>query len=77
MWCQFLALNRYVSADENSHNCCHQVHFQGCRYAISALDGPGKCFRVPGKVLEFFTTKRVGTLHMCVACHEVINCSYM
>jgi len=32
-WCrwQFLAPNRHVSADKNSHNCCHQVRFLGCR----------------------------------------------
>jgi len=29
----FLASNRHVSADENSHDsCCHQVRFLGCRY---------------------------------------------
>jgi len=38
-WCrwQFLASNRHVSADENSHNCCHQVRFLGCRYAKNAF----------------------------------------
>ena len=25
--------NRRVSADENSHNCYHQVRFMDCRYA--------------------------------------------
>jgi len=82
-----------VSEDENSHNCCHQVRFLGCRYAKNAfalprtlLDSlerslrplaavsryiytllaydrvPEKCFWRPGKVLELFVTKRVGTL---------------
>ena len=32
-------------------NCC-----------LSLRRGPGKCFSGPGKVLEFFVTKRVGTL---------------
>ena len=38
-WCrwQLLASNRHVSADENSHNCCHQVCFLGGRYAKNAF----------------------------------------
>jgi len=28
-----LASNSHASADENSHNCCLQVHFLSCRYA--------------------------------------------
>jgi len=29
---QLLVSNRHVYADENSHNCCHQVRYLGCRY---------------------------------------------
>jgi len=38
-WCtwQFLVSNRHVYADENSHNCIHQVRFLVCRYAKNAL----------------------------------------
>ena len=38
-WCllQFLASNRHISADENSHNYCHQVGFLGCRCAKNAF----------------------------------------
>ena len=100
MWTAVLASNRHVYANDNSHNCCHQVRFLGCRYAKNAFmaealprtplgeltvvprspscclslylkidilqQGPGKCFWVlesTGKVLEFFITKRLGTLH--------------
>jgi len=34
---QFLASNRHVSADEDSHNCCHNVRFLSCRYAKRLL----------------------------------------
>jgi len=34
---QFLISNRHVYADENSHNCCHQVRFLGCWYAKNAF----------------------------------------
>ena len=90
-----MASNRRVSAGENTHICCHQVRFLGCRYANSAFvtgalprtplweltvlpkppscclllyvniaDLRQKCFTAPGKVLESFVTKRVGTLSM-------------
>jgi len=47
-WCtwQFLFSNRHVSADENSHNCCHQVRCLGCRYAKNAFTS-----RVPPQTL--------------------------
>ena len=39
-------------------NCCLSLYLN-----IAGLrQGPGKCFWGPGKVLEFFATKRVGTL---------------
>jgi len=36
---QILASNRHVSADENCHNCCHQVRFLCCRYAVDPTGG--------------------------------------
>ena len=37
-WCgwQILTSNMHVSADKNSHNCCHQVRFLGCGYVKDA-----------------------------------------
>jgi len=41
-WCrwQFLVSNRHVFADENSHNCCHQIRFRSA--------GMPKMFLWPG-----------------------------
>jgi len=41
-------------------NCCLSLYLN----IAGLLQGPGKCFWVHGKVLEFFVTKRVGTLFM-------------
>ena len=37
MWTAVLASNSHVYANENSHNCVHQVRFLGCRYAKNAF----------------------------------------
>ena len=46
----FLSSNRHVSANENSHNCCHLVHFLGCRYAKN--DGWGSAPHPAGELTD-------------------------
>ena len=71
---QFLCYS-FTTCDSDEHilqyECCYHTIYMVSNCCLSLYlniaglpQGPGKCFWVHGKVLEFFVTKRVGTLFM-------------
>ena len=64
----------FTTYDSDEHilqfECCYHTMVSNCCWSLylniaGLRQGPGKCFWGPGKVLEFFVTKRVGSWEPC------------